>query len=165
MKGTRLIDLTRGICALLFVPAAALAQVPATPMSPPGAATPAAEGGGATAGAAIAIGLVLLAIVIGLVKLYDAKRKRDDAAMALGARLSDVLLVEPSLRGFPVVATVQMPLSQRSDAIVELRGTVATNALRDTALEVVARTLRTEGVTARLEDHLAVDPRSLERVA
>jgi hypothetical protein len=133
-------------------------------MSPPAAATPAASGG-ATTGAAIAIGVVLLAIVIGLVKLYDARRKRDDAGMALGARLSDVLLVEPALRGCPVVATAHVPLSQSADTVVELRGTVPTNAVRDTALEVVARTLRSEGVTARLEDHIAVDPLSLERVA
>ena len=44
------------------------------------------------------------------VKIYDAKRKRDEQGVALQARLSDALLLTPSLIRMPVVASVHMPL-------------------------------------------------------
>src|SRR5262249_11231892 len=105
MKGIRLIDTTCGLCAQLLLPVAAAAQVTGSAQAPlPPSAGPLPEGRG-TAIAAVAIGVVLLAILVAAIKAYDLKKKRDEVAMALGARVSDELLVEPSLRGCPIVAT------------------------------------------------------------
>jgi len=163
MKRTQLTHVARSLFLLLAAPAAVLAQ---TPPPSPGLSAPGAtpDGGGARI-AAIAVPLVLLAIIVACVKLYDMKKRRDEESMSLEARISDALLVHPSLAGFPVVATVHMPLWHRTEPVVALTGTVPTGALRETAVDVVSRECSIHGVHARIEDRVAVDPMSLGRVA
>ena len=109
--------------------------------------------------------LVLLAIIVGAVKLYDLKRTRDEEAMILDARISDALLVHPSLKAFPIVASARIPLSSRSTPVLEVIGTVPTSALREVAIDIVQRELHRHGSGARIEDRVVVAPMILERVA
>jgi hypothetical protein len=151
-------DLVKGVSTLLAMPSAVWAQAPSTP----DAATPDGTGAGLVA---FAVPLVLLAAIVTAVKMYDARRRRDEDAMALEARISDALLVESALKGFPVVATVRMPLSRRAETVVELKGTVPTTGLREVAFQIAARECSIHGVHGRIEDRIVVDPLALERVA
>ena len=146
--------------ALLAAPAAALAQVSTTPS--PAVAPPA---DGSSVGLVGVVGaLIALIVAIGIaVKLYDAKRKREEQAVALQARLSDTLLLHPSLAGMPVVASVHMPLWRGSPPVVEVKGTVLNQTARDIALHVVQREL--DGINARIEDQIVIDPRAVRHVA
>jgi hypothetical protein len=147
--------------ALLAAPAAALAQAPTTPL--PTTPTATAEGGGAGLVGVVAA-LIGLIIVVGLiVKFYDAKRKREEEGVVLQARLSDALLLHPSLARMPVVASVHMPLWRGSPPVVELKGTVSNQAAREIAIQVVEREL--DGFNARLEDEIFVDPQGVKSVA
>ena len=146
---------------LLAVPAMALAQAPAAPLATTPTAT--AEGGGAGLVAVIGA-LIGLIVVIGIaVKFYDTKRKREEEGVALQARLSDALLLHPGLAGMPVVASVTMPLRRSAPPVVEVKGTVANQGARDMAIQLVQREL--DGINARLEDEIAVDPQVIRRVA
>jgi hypothetical protein len=158
MKPIVLTDLARGFSVLLLTPIAVRAQVPAAPMPAP-AAPPEGMGG---AVAALVVPLVLLAIIVGAVKLYDRKRTRDEEATALAVRLSDALLVHPPLTGFPIIISVHLPLSRRTEPIVEVTGTVPTAALREGAVDVIRRELRSHG---HIVDRVVVDPFILGRVA
>jgi len=145
--------------AVLATPAAALAQVPTTalPAAPP-------ADGSVIGGVGVVIAVIALLVAVGVaVKLYDAKRKREEQGLAIQARLSDVLLLHPSLAGMPVVASVYTPLWQGSPAVVEVKGTVPNHDVRELAMELVQHEL---GATnARLEDHIVVDPLGFKRMA
>lgn len=148
--------------ALLAVPAAALAQTPTTPL--PG--TPAAPPADGSAAGLIGLVATLIAFIIAIgiaVKIYDTKRKREDQGFALQARLSDALLLHPSLAGMPVVASVNMPLWRSAPPVVELKGTVLTPDAREMAVHVVERELA--GSNARLEDQIVVDPQGVKHLA
>jgi hypothetical protein len=146
--------------ALLAAPAAALAQAPTTPL--PTTPTATAEGGAGLVGVVAA--LIGLIVVVGIiVKFYDAKRKREEEGVVLQARLSDALLLHPSLARMPVVASVHMPWLRGSPPVVELKGTVSNQAAREIAIQVVQREL--DGFDARLEDEIFVDPQGVKRVA
>jgi hypothetical protein len=108
--------------------------------------------------------LLALFVAVGIaVKVYDAKRKRDEQGVALQARLSDALLLTPSLIRMPVVASVHMPLRRGSPPVVELKGTVPTPEAREIALRVVQHELA--GINAQLEDQMVVDPQGVRKVA
>ena len=149
------------VVGVLAAPAAALAQVVPTP-TPPLPSSPPAEGGSGLI--AVVGALIALIVAIGIiVKIYDAKRKREEEGVALQARLSDALLLHPSLVGRPVVASVRMPLRRGTPPLVEVRGTVSNQAAREIALQVVQREL--SGIDAQLEDEIAVDPQGVKGVA
>jgi len=154
----------RGIVAGIFVLLAAAesawtqAVSPTTPSPsptmPPG---PVPEGGTER-------GLVALTVVVGLllitgiaVKIYDMKRKREDEGVALQARLSDALLIEPSLAGYPVTPTVHVPFRRSSPVVVSITGAVSTPEFRAAALQLVSRELSHASTDYRIDDHLAVD--------
>jgi hypothetical protein len=158
--GRKLLGLGHAAFALLAAPAAALAQ--ATPATPSPAA-PAADG--SAAGTVVMIGVLLAVFVaIGIaVKIFDAKRKREEEGVALQGRLSDALLLAPGLTGMPVVASVHMPLRRSAPPVVELRGTVRSREAREMAVEAVQRELG--GLDVQLEDHILVATPGVERVA
>src|SRR6266849_1996114 len=93
--------------ALLMTAAAAWAQVSPTPVPsptlPPGPSPEVTSGTGAILIAAVVI-VLLLAVGV-MVKLYDLRRKREDEAVALQARISDALMSEPALAAFPLAPT------------------------------------------------------------
>jgi len=117
-------------------------------------------------------GLVALVFVIGLlaitgiaVKLYDMRRKREDEAVALQARLSDALLTEPSLARLPITPTVHVPFRPRGQAVIALTGKVPTPALREAVLQLVIREATFPRGNYRLEDRIFVDTLTSRRAA
>lgn len=157
MIHSKLLGLGHTAFAMLAVPAAALAQTPTTP-SP---AAPPADGNAAGLIGMVGVLLALFVAVGIAVKIYDAKRKREEQGVALQARLSDALLLTPNLTGIPVVASVHMPLRRSAPPLVELTGTVPTPEARETARRVVQREL--DGIDAQFEDKIAVDPQQRVR--
>jgi uncharacterized integral membrane protein len=118
------------------------------------------------AGAITVVAVVMgTLVVLGIgVKLYDLKRKREEDACALQARLSDAFLGDPSLVRLPVTASVHMPVWRRSPPVIEIMGTVPTPELRDTAVQLVERELAGRS-DAQIENRAIVDPLMLKRVA
>jgi hypothetical protein len=150
---------------LLAVVEAAWTQATSAPapLSAPPAATP--EGGASN-------GLVAFAFVVGLllitgivVKVYDMKRKREDEAVALQARLSDAMLTEPSLAGLPITPTVEVPFGWHPQAVVTISGTVPTPELRAAALQLGLREMAPMRSEYRIEDRLFVDRMMARRAA
>jgi len=147
--------------ALLAAPAMALAQAPTTPL--PTTPTAAPEGGSVGLVGVVAA-LIVLIVAVGIaVKFYDLKRKREEEGVVLQARLSDALLLHPSLVGMPVVASVHMPLRRGARPLVEVKGTVANQDSREIAMQLVKRELAS--VDAQVEDEILVDPLAIKRVA
>jgi hypothetical protein len=127
---------------------------PVTPVAPPpsGAATPGS-------GVVLVGVLIALFLIIGVaVKLYDWKRKRDEEAMYLQARIADALLVDSSLAALPIAATVKAPFLRRSPVTIEVTGQVPAPTLRDAAMNIVMAEASRAGLDFEIEDHLAVMP-------
>jgi len=130
-------------------------------MPAPGTYTQGAEAGVA----AVVVLMAMLAIIVIPVKLYDLRRKREEEALSLEARISSALLADPSLMGFPIIASVHMSLWGRSAPVVKITGTVPTPELRQAAVQFVKRELSGPGSGARTEDRIVVDPLMVKRVA
>ena len=54
----------------------------------------------------------------------------EEVAVPLRAKISDALMVEPSLSGLPVTPTVRMPLWPRDPVMIELGGRIALTSAR-----------------------------------
>lgn len=109
----------------------------------------------------------ILAMILALgmaVKTYDLKRKRDEEAISLQARISDALLMEPMLSSLPLTPTVRIPLWRGSPVTIELSGTVPNGELREAALRAAMREMARNRPDSRPEDHVAVDPMLFSRV-
>jgi hypothetical protein len=154
-------------CVILAFIETAWAQATQTPSAPGPAIPPTAvpDGGGGRGAVAFAVIVGLLAITGIAVKLYDLRRRREDEAVALQARLSDALLIEPLLAGVPVTPTVHVPYWGRSPAAVTLAGTVSRPELRDAAVQLVMREMSQARAHYRIEDHIAVDAMAARRAA
>jgi len=154
-----------GAAGLWAVPTMVSAQ--ASPGAPAAPVTPPVDGGAAGNASGVVFALVALLAVFAIlavgVKLYDWSRRRREEGVALEARLSDVLLLDASLSGLPIVASVHMPLLKKYPPVVEVTGTAPTSELRDVALQRIERELA--GRDARIEDHIAVDPHTFRHVA
>lgn len=109
--------------------------------------------------------IALLVMVGTAVKLYDMKRRRENQAVAIQARLSDALLTEPALAHFPVAPTVRVPLGRHAQAVITLAGAVPTRAFLDATLQLVNREAASLTDNYRIEDRLLVDPRVSRRAA
>jgi hypothetical protein len=135
---------------------------PATPTTPapspgvtPGAAPAAGSGTGAFVVAAVAIALI---VILGLVaKLYDRKGKREAEAVALQARLSDLMLTDRSLHGGSVTPTVHASLWGRR-MVIEVAGEVPSPEVRDLVMRKVRQEAQSIGQDIEIEDKLMVMP-------
>ena len=107
----------------------------------------------------------LLAVLITAIRLYDMKRRQEDSAMLLQAKLSDALLQEPSLARSPITATVYAPLRKRSPITVDIAGPVSSPELRDTAIRIVSRETAGLGREIQIEDRLLVNPMQARHAA
>ena len=105
---------------------------------------------------------VMTAIVI---KMYDGKRRREDDALAMQARMSDALLADARLSGFPVTPTVWVSLWPKSPVTVEISGPVPRPELREVATQLVGRMMSDSGADFRIEDRIVVDPFISRRAA
>jgi hypothetical protein len=135
-----------------------LAQTATTPTTPPLTApveAPASGYGGLILLALVAVSLTALIMAI---RLYDMKRRQEESAMILQAKLSDALLLDPSLSEYPITATVHVPMRQRSRVTVDIAGSVPSPELRGAALQIVKR--QTAGLRreVRIEDRMIVNP-------
>ena len=109
--------------------------------------------------------VALLAMTGIAVKLYDMKRKREDEAVALQARLSDALLIEPLLAHLPITPTVRIPFGQHGQAVITITGTVPMPWFRDAVLQLVNREAAPLTYNYRIEDRLVVDTHMSRRAA
>lgn len=152
--------------ALLTMAATAWAQVSPSPVPsptlPPGRAPEVTDGTGAMLIAAVVI--VLLIAVGVMVKFYDLRRKREDEAVALQARISDALMSEPALAAFPLAPTVRIPL-RGSPATIEIVGSVPRSELRQAAVDLVVREAARSCKSYRVDSRIAIDPMMMRRAA
>jgi hypothetical protein len=135
-----------------------LAQTPTAPGPPP--AQPDTTGPWGI-GLLLVVVAVLLAVLITAIRLYDMKRRQEDSAMMLQAKLSDALLQEASLAGSPITATVHAPMRKRSPIMVDVAGPVASPELRDTVLRIVHRETAGMGREVQIEDRMVVKPKRM----
>jgi len=120
----------------------------------------------ASTGFVLVSAIVILLLIVGLgVKLYDQKRKREQDAAALQARISDALMTDPLLSPFPITPTVQIPVLGAKPVMVEVTGAVPGAGLRQAAVDLVLREALRSGRTCRLVDRISVDPAMLKRAA
>jgi hypothetical protein len=112
--------------------------------------------------------VMALIIAVGVaVKAYDVKRKREDEGIALQSRLSDALLNDPSLAGYPVTPTVHVPFSRHSPLTITLTGTVPSGVKRDKVMPLVKQlAMPYDGdYKYEIDDRLLVDPQMIRRAA
>ena len=160
MTGTR--AAIAAASALSTTAAAAWAQVSPTPAPSPLPSPEMTNGSGAFMVAAL---VVVLLIAVGvMVKLYDLRRKREDEAVALQARLSDALLAEPSLSSLPLVPTVRIPM-RGSPVTVEIVGAVPRPEVRQAALDLVVREAARSVKSYRVDARISIDPMMQRRAA
>lgn len=160
-------SLIRVVLSAIFVLLAAVevawpqATSPA-PISP----TPSSEGVGFGIIAFLLVMALITAVCVA-VKLYDVKRKREDEGIALQSRLSDALLSDPSLAGYPVTPTVHVPFSRRSPLTITLTGTVPSGVKRDRVIPLVKQVaMPYDGhYEYEIDDRLLVDPQMIRRAA
>jgi len=158
MTGTRAALAAAG--ALCMTATAAWAQVSPTPAPMPSPEM--TSGSGAFMVAAL---VVVLLIAVGvMVKLYDLRRKREDEAVALQARLSDALLAEPSLGSLPLVPTVRIPM-RGSPVTIEIVGTVPRPELRQAAIDLVVREAARSVKSYRVDARISIDSMMQRRAA
>jgi hypothetical protein len=113
----------------------------------------------------VVVAAALLVLFLGgAMTLYDRSRKRAEATAALQARISDALMVERSLSGFPLTPTVRMPLWGRGPVVVAVTGAVPRPALRQAAVDLVLREVDSTGRACILQDRIAVTPVRLGRL-
>ena len=120
----------------------------------------------ASTGFVLASAIFILLLIVGVgVKLYDLKRKREQDAAALQARISDALMTDPMLSPFPITATAHIPMWSGKPVMVEVTGPVPGAGLRQAAVDLVLREALRSGRTCRLVDRISVDPGMLKRAA
>jgi hypothetical protein len=103
--------------------------------------------------------LALFAMTAIAIKMYDGRRKREDEALVMQARTSDVLLAEPRLSGLSITPTVRVSRWPKSRMTVEITGPVPRPELREVAVELVIGVMSDYcGTDFRIEDRIVVDP-------
>jgi hypothetical protein len=102
------------------------------------------------------LGLLVMAGIA--IKTYDKKRRREDEALGLQARMADALMAEPRLSGLAVTPTVRSLLWGRPPVTVEISGLVPRPELRELAIRVVMRAMSDHRTDFRIEDRIVVNP-------
>jgi len=152
MRRARLAHRIAAVLPVLAFPARASAQTAGGDAST--VTSSASDWGGAAALVAVAV-VMLLVIVVG-VKLYDAKRKREGAALTVQARISDALLRD--FVTLPITAVASGSAWRRSPLVLTIRGRVPTPEQREAVMRVVGQELSHHHPGVRAEDRLVVDP-------
>jgi hypothetical protein len=99
------------------------------------------------------------------VKLHDRKRRLEEEAVAVQSRVSDALLMDPTLGALPLTPTAQLPFWTGSPIIVEIAGVVPRRELGDAAVALTTRELARSRSDFRIENRISVDPRAVTRAA
>jgi len=122
------------------------------------AQTSGATTSGETFGVIVVAALLVVAVGIA-VALYDRQRRREQKALELQAKLSDALLLDPSLPGLTITPTVLMPFSARGTVVIDLAGYVRTTEMRDAAIQIVRKETAGLERPMRIDDRILVNPR------
>jgi hypothetical protein len=110
--------------------------------------------------------VLTLLVALGIaIRVHDLKRRKEQRAMELQAKLSDALFVEPALSMFAITPTVRAPLWPRGPLSVEVGGVVPTGQHRDAAFQLVRRETSGLAHDLHLENHIVVDPRRFMHAA
>jgi len=140
--------------------ALALAQG-ATPGTP---GVPALEPTGGV-GTIVAVAVIAL-LVIGLavmVKMIDARRRREDRIAGVQGRLSDTLAADPMFARLPLTVTVHGAGWSSGPATVVIAGQVPSDETRTAARRLVETEARTRLEDFRVVDRIVVDPIAVGR--
>jgi hypothetical protein len=141
---------------------AALAEAQTAPAPAP--AVDAAEGGASGLFVFLAVMVVLFAAVAVIVKTMDRRRKRNEEAVQLQARIADAMLLDPTLGKLALTASVTAPLSG-SQMVVDVHGEAPSPAIRDQALRLVIREATASNLPFHVEDRMTVGVNSAARSA
>ena len=160
LKGFWLAGATAGVLELAM---SARAQAQGTvDVRPPSAVTPAGS-----AGSIVAVALIA-ALVIGIVvmvKMIDARRRREDRLAGVQGRLSDALAGDSTFARLPLTVTVDAPTWTSGRATVMIAGTVPSDEVRMAARSLVETEARARLDDFELDDRLLVDPLAWRRAA
>jgi hypothetical protein len=114
---------------------------------------------------AFAIFVALLVILGAGAKLYDIKHKGDEQGRYLQTQVSHAFLDDPELARLPLACSVRVPLWRPAAARVVLSGRVPTRELRESAIRLVLDKTFAGWPSARIEDRIVVEPRTIRRAA
>ena len=92
------------------------------------------------------------------VKLYDRKRKREEAALVLQSSVSDALLLDRSLAGVAITAVATGSRWRRSPLVIAITGTVPTPELRAAVMRAAEQEVSRRHQGAQTQDRLTVVP-------
>src|SRR5260370_27054608 len=161
MRATRFAYRLARLFPLLAFPVRAAAQTAGADSS---GATPAPSSWGGSVAILAVVLLMLLAIGVA-VKLFDRKRKREEAALSLQSLSSDPLLPDPSLARLPITAVADRSLWGRSPVVVAITGTVPTPEQREAVMRLVTQGMSRPHPLPRGEGRLVGAPRMQGRSA
>ena len=128
-------------------------------------ATPAEPAGGAGSIVAVAIIAALVVGIVVMVKLIDARRRREDRLAGVQGRLSDALAGDPMFARLPLVVSVDASKWTSGPATVEISGAVPSDDLRVAARGLVEREARARLDDVEIDDRMRVDPVAWRRAA
>lgn len=121
--------------------------------------------GGAGSIVAVAIIAALVIGIVVMVKMIDARRRREDRLAGVQGRLSDALAGDAMFARLPLTVTVDAPKWTSGSAVVTLAGTVPTDEMRMAARALVENEARVRLDDFELDDRLLVDPLAWRRAA
>jgi hypothetical protein len=126
---------------------------------------PAAEPGGAGTLIAVAIIGVLVVGLAVMVKMIDARRRREDKIAGVQGRLSDALAADAMFARLPVTVTVYGPGWGSGPATIVISGRVPNEEVREAARRVVEAEAQGRLEDFRIVDRMAIDQMAWERAA
>ena len=158
-----------GTCGLVAAVAAALESglsVRALAQGTTAPGVPAAEpsGGAGTLIAVAIIGVLVVGLAV-MVKMIDARRRREDRIAGVQGRLSDSLAADPMFARLPVTVTVHGPGWGSGPATIVLSGAVPNEEVRESARRVVENEARGRLDDFRIVDRMSIDQAAWQRAA
>jgi len=130
-----------------------------------GLVTSATQPGVVTTAVVVASLLAVLVVLGALIKMLDLKRKRNDQAVVVQARISDAVLRDPRLFSLPITPTAHVPLWKGTPVTVEVAGQVPSDDLRDAAIGLIEREASQLGPEVRVESRIGIVPTMTRRTA
>jgi hypothetical protein len=107
-----------------------------------------------------------LALLVGFtVKVIDRKRRREEEAVLVQAKVSDALLTDPTVSSLPVTVTAHAPFWNGSPITVDVVGRVARPDQREAVIRRVTREVEAIRPDYRLVDRLGIEPALVARAA
>lgn len=107
-------------------------------------------------GAVMLVGIVVL--FGALAKLLDLRRKRETETVIVQAQVSDAILRNPDLAGFPITPSARVPFWKGSPVTVEVAGQVPSENELHAALCVIESEARRIRPDVRIESRISIVP-------